>query len=415
MKVLIVNKKDISGGAARAAHRLYIGLKKQGVDSQMMVMEKYSDDPLIHKVATGWLNKYTSRFDKLVLKLYKKRKEDIFSPAFSSTNFMSAINKVNPDIIHLHWIPRGFLSIDSLAKINKPIVWSLHDMWPYTGGCHYDNDCGKFVEGCGKCPMLFSGKKNDLSKNVFKRKAKAYDKIRKLTVVGLSTWMAEQAAASELFRNKNVINLPNCIDTKVFYPADKTNARQKLKIPLNKNIVLFGAMDATSDKRKGYKYLKKALDKLDVKNTELLIFGNRDDTIPDQFNMRVNLIGNINEDNNLAELYSAADVVVVPSLQENLSNVIMESLACGTPVVAFKTGGNEDLIEHKQNGYIAKLMDADSLRKGISWLLEDKNRLTKISGNCRQKVLHEFDEEVVAQKYIRQYKYLLSPNEHTSL
>jgi glycosyltransferase involved in cell wall biosynthesis len=174
-------------------------------------------------------------------------------------------------------------------------------------------------------------------------------------------------------------------------------------------------MDATSDKRKGYEYLKKALDKLDVKNTELLIFGNRDDTIPDQFNMRVNLIGNINEDNNLAELYSAADVVVVPSLQENLSNVIMESLACGTPVVAFKTGGNEDLIEHKQNGYIAKLMDADSLRKGISWLLEDKNRLTKISENCRQKVLHEFDEKVVAQKYIRQYKYLLSPNEHTSL
>ncbi len=410
MKVLIINKKDISGGAARAAYRIHLGLLKYGVESEMLVMEKSSNDPRVHLIKLNLFDYLKRIIYKIVDKLYKKDKEELFSTASFGASINKSIKKIKPDLIHLHWIPRGFISLNELKKIDRPIAWSLHDMWPFTGGCHYDNECGNFIKGCGFCPILFSNKNNDLSRKVFNRKQKAYESISKLTIIGLSRWMTGQASNSKLFKNSNVINLPNCIDTSFYRPLEKEEVRRKFNLPIEKKIILFGAMDATSDKRKGYEYLKKAINQLQISNIELLIVGNTNDVSKNEFKIQANSIGNVNNDYTLVELFSAADVTIVPSLQENLSNVIMESLSCGTPVIGFNTGGNEDLIEHKQNGYLANLKDANSLQEGIEWVLEDDIRLKLLSKYSREKVLKEFDEEIVTEKYINEYNKLLIDN-----
>jgi len=405
MKVLIINKKDQSGGAARAAYRLHSALQNKGVDSKMLVLEKVSKEKSIYAVKATFLETIFQYLDKLVVRLYKKNKEDIFSPSFFGVSVLKSIQEFNPDIVHLHWTPRGFLSLRTIKKIKQPIVWSLHDMWPFTGGCHYDNDCGQFSIGCGKCPILHSNKRLDLSRIVLKRKQIAFGGKKQIVVVGLSGWMASQAMKSQLFKNKEVVNLPNPINTKVFYPTNKTNARSKFNIPANKKVVLFGAMDSTSDLRKGYRYLKEALSHMS-NEIDLVVFGNKDNISLNDYKQRVHLLGTVNNDTDIVDLYSCADVVVVPSLQENLSNVIVESIACGTPVVGFNIGGNSDIIEHKKTGYLAEPLSSSDLKVGIEWVL-DNLESKKLGENCLSKINTEFEESVVCDKYLNLYNSIV--------
>jgi len=412
MKILIVNTFDIQGGAARAAYRLHRALLDFGVDSQMLVQSKTSDDDTV----VGRVNKtktqraigmFRPTLDAMPLKFYKNRTDMFFSPMWLPLGgIVNAIEAIDPDVVHLHWICGGMIRIEDLGRIKKPIIWSLHDMWAFTGGCHYDKGCSKYTFGCCSCPVLGSKKINDLSQNVFTRKQETFKKIDNLTVVGLSSWLADYAKQSLLFSHNRVVNLPNPIDTTKFVPVDKVQARTALDLPLNKKLILYGAMSATSDPRKGYTELIKALNTLPkTSNIELVIFGSSRPKNEPKSRFPSHYLGHLNE-TSLQLLYCAADVMVVPSLQENLSNAIMESLACGTPVVCFNIGGNGDLVEHKYNGYLAEPFSPVDLAEGISWVLYSPNYVT-LSKNAREKVLKCFDSEVVAKQYVELYESVL--------
>jgi len=412
MKILIVNTTDGGGGAARAAHRLYKALEQTNVEVAMLVQKKNSNDYKILAPSSKWDKLWAllrPTIDQLPTKWYKNRTQTLFSPAWIfNGKVLKLIEAYDPDIVHLHWINGGMLKIEDLAKIDKPLVWSLHDMWAFTGGCHYDEGCTGYMQQCGSCQVLGSTKTNDLSRKVYKRKEKNYSKIPDLTIAGLSRWLMGCSQNSTLLKTRKHINLPNPIDTNKYKPFPKKEARELWSLPQDKKLILFGAMNATGDKRKGFKELSDALHKIKNDTVKLVVFGSSEPQDAPDFGFKTYYVGQLNDDVSLVTLYSAVDVMVVPSLQENLSNAIMESQSCGTPVVAFGIGGNGDMIEHERNGYLAKPFDAQDLAKGIEWILKlNENDYSELCQNARGKVIEEFDSRVVAQKYIELYREVL--------
>lgn len=410
MKVLIVNTHDISGGAARAASRLHHALLIEGIDSQMLVINKKSDDHTVVGSISKYdqvFNKLNQKLDTIPIKFYEKKSATLFSASWAfSKKIIDKINTLKPDVVHLHWINKGMIRVEDLPKINAPIVWSLHDMWALTGGCHYDEECGAYKIKCGECKVLGSKSKNDLSTRVFSRKQQTYSKIKSMTIVGLSKWLTKCAEQSALFENNKIVNLPNPINTAVFKPSSKNKSRELWNLPMDKKLVLFGAMGATSDPRKGFNELSKALCYMGQHDIEFVVFGATKPLNPPDFGCKIHYVGTLSDDVSLVTLYSAADVMVTPSLQENLSNAIMESLACATPVVGFDIGGNSDLIEHKKNGYLAEPFNSKDLAYGIEWIVNHE-QYDVLCVNARVKVKCNFDSKVVADKYIELYKNIL--------
>lgn len=411
MKILIVNFSDIEGGASRASYRLHQALKNAKIDSKMLVQNKKSDDYTVIEVSSSPLRKIYYQFLRSIERLwlfiiFQERNIPLASALFSSKDVVKTINIINPDIVHLHWINAGMLSIEDIEKIKAPIVWSLHDMWAFTGGCHYTEECTNYEKECGSCKFLRKNKQNDLSKKIYNRKQKVFSNISRMTIVGLSKWMKECSKNSSLLKSKKHINLPNPIDTNIFKPFDKEKARELWGLPKEKKLILFGAMGATSNSRKGFKELSKALKKSTDKDIELVIFGSSEPKESQNFKFKTHYVGYIYDDISLVTLYNAVDVMIVPSLQENLSNAIMESLACGTPVVGFAIGGNSDMIVHKMTGYLAKPFDISDLSNGIEWVLKNKE-YSKLCQNAREKVLESFDSKLVAKKYINLYNDIL--------
>lgn len=411
MKILIVNHSDIQGGAARAAYRLHRGLLDEGIDSKMLVQEKSSDDYTVLGPRTqkqklvAFLRR---KAEKLPLSKYKNRTATPFSPAWVPlSNMAKRINELSPDVVHLHWLLKGMLRVKELSLIQAPIVWSFHDTWAFTGGCHYMWDCDKYKTQCGACPCLRSGRFNDLSHKVWQQKMRVYKKLENVTLVGLSNWISGCVKSSSLLKDRQTITIPNLINTTVFHPIDKRIAREVLGLNNNRKYILFGALRATSDLRKGYKELSGALSISKHKDAELLIFGSTKPQQPQAFKQKAHYLGQLHDDVSLALLYSAADVTVVPSLQENLSNVIMESMACGTPVVGFNIGGNSDMIDHLQNGYLAKPLDHHDLANGIDWVL-DRLKPHLLNKNAREKVMVNFDSKIVIKHYISLYENIIA-------
>lgn len=411
MKILIVNTSDIDGGAARAAYRLHKALLSSGIDSQMLVQNKTSDDYTVlseNKKVNKYLNKLRPILDSLSVRFYKNRTKTLFSPSFLPfSNIVDRINEINPDIVHLHWICGGMIRIEDIARIKAPIVWSLHDNWALTGGCHIMWECEKYKDECSACPRLGSNKKNDLSNRVFKRKQKAYSQKKDITIVGLSKWLNECSKSSTLLKDKNHINLPNPIDTNIFKPFDKDKSRELWSLPKDKKLVLFGAMSATSDINKGFKELSDALSKLEkTDDVEFVVFGSGKPQNAPDLGFKTHYLGRLSDDVSLVTLYSAVDVMIVPSLQEAFGQTASESMSCGTPVVAFGSTGLLDIVDHKLNGYLAKPFDATDLKEGIEWVLNNPN-YDELCVNAREKVLKEFDSVVVAGKYIEVYEEIL--------
>jgi glycosyltransferase involved in cell wall biosynthesis len=404
MKILIVNSNDIIGGASRAAFRLHQSLLSEGVNSKMLVQHKKCNIPSVistnSKIRKIFINPFRPALDHILMKFIGAKV--LFSSSYLPfSEIIKQINHINPDIVHLHWITGGMMTIEDLSKINTPIVWSLHDMWAFTDGFHYDG----YYDVCSNRGT--SMPKNFLSDKVFYRKQEAYSKISNITIIGLSKWMSDCAKNSSLLKNKKHINLPNLIDTSIFRPFDKKKSKELWNIKSNKKIILFGTLNAADDPRKGFSQLSNALCQLTIRNVELVIFGSRKPKNSIDFGFKTHYLGSLDNDESLAQLYSAADVMVVPSLQENLSNSIMESLACATPVVGFNIGGNKDMIEHKKNGYLAEPFDVTDLKNGIEWTL--KNDLSK---KAREKVLSNFDSKIVVKKYVNLYKNILNRSSH---
>ncbi|AOY84347.1 MAG: glycosyltransferase [Moorea sp. SIO1G6] len=414
MKTLIVSSFDISGGAARAAYRLHQGLQSINLDSQILVQEKFSHDQTVIgptiKLKEG-LARMRWTFGALPQKLYPQREDTTFTTQWLPDAVVPKVAQLQPDIINLHWICAGYVQIETIAKLKRPIVWTLHDMWPFTGGCHYNHDCDRYTASCGACPQLHSSKDWDLSRWVWQRKAKAWRNLD-LTVVALSSWLAKCASASSLFQDLRIELIPNGIDTQKYRPIHQQVARELLSLPQDKQLILFGAVNATSDKRKGFELLQPALQELSQSGwrdqLELVIFGDSQPDNPPEFGFKTHYLGTLSDDLSLALVYAAADVFVAPSLQDNLPNTVMEAIACGTPCVAFNIGGMPDLIEHQKNGYLAQPYKIEALAQGIAWVLENTERHQKLSYRAREKVEKEFTLEIQARRYLSLFNEILS-------
>ncbi|BAS67696.1 MAG: glycosyltransferase [Gammaproteobacteria bacterium] len=394
-----------------AAYRLHKELHNQGVNVKLLTLKKSNDDWTVISPSSRiekFINILRSYADQIPVKLYKYKSQTLFSPSwFGFSNIVHKINKINPDIVHLHWINGGMMRIEDIAKIKAPIVWSLHDNWAFTGGCHIMWECERYKNNCGSCPRLGSNKDNDLSRKVFNRKQKVFSQKKDITIVGLSHWLNECSKNSALLKDKPHINLPNPIDINVFKPFDTNTSRELWNLPKDKKLVLFGANSATSDINKGFKELSEALRQLQGKNIEFVVFGSSEPKNPQDFGFKTHYLGYLHDSVSLTTLYSAADVMVVPSLQEAFGQTAFEAMACGTPVVCFNATGLKDIVDHKKNGYLAKTFDTTDLKNGIEWVLNHDN-YDELCKNAREKIVKKFDSKIVAEKYIELYKELLN-------
>lgn len=415
MRILIVNVSDSDGGAARAAYRQHLGLLEAGVDSTMLVQAKRHDDYTIIGPSTMKDKVFSAlrpHIDQIPLRFYKANLEIYFSPAwFSFGGLVDKINSLNPDIVHLHWVCKGMLTVEDILRIKSPIVWTLHDTWPFTGGCHTVHLCQKYLSVCESCPVLVSSKLHDLSKKIFERKRKAYSKINKVTIVAVSKWLESCAKNSTLLSKKEIVTIPNPINTLTYKPLDKLVAKSILNIGKGRKVILFGAMSAIDDKNKGYSELLEAINKLKLKSdeVELVVFGSSQPKKAIASNYKISYLGHFFDDVSLQVVYSSADVMVVPSRQEAFGQTASESMSCGTPVVAFGTSGLLDIIDHKINGYLATPYDTTDLANGIEWVLINPS-YNELSRNAREKVVRQFDSKIVSDKFISLYRSILSEN-----
>lgn len=415
IKVLIVSTSDSSGGAARAAYRIHQAVKRQGVDCKMFVKDKSNQDDGIISLDTfipqnifyksfDWIrNKIKNKLQHFIWGRYPNRSR-IFMSDMRSTSFHGALKKLDYDVLNLHWPNLRFLPFEDLPN-DKPIVWTLHDTWAFCGICHYFFECERYKMECGCCPFLASDDPKDLSHSIWVRKQHIYKNLD-LHIVTPSRWLGECVRKSSLLGRFQVSVIPNCIDTSVFRPLEEGELSPRWQylqdIKASKPILLYGAMNATTDNRKGFSFLLSAMQIMERlgKNDsfELIVFGADRPLEGMPMAGPVHYVGYISDSRELASLYNLASAMIVPSLTENLSCAIMESLSCGTPVVAFNIGGNSDLIDHKQNGYLANEKDSEDLAEGILWCL-DNNRDNKLSQNARKKVLENYTPEVVGKQY----------------
>ncbi len=412
MKVLHLSTSDIDNGGARAAYRLSQGLQSIGCSSQMLVRAKFSSDRTV-TADKSLLTKLGPPMSGLLLRLYPKHKYDTFSPQWFPDVLASRVAQIKPDIINLHWVCNGYLQIETLPKFRKPLVWTLHDMWPFTGGCVYTQECEKYKVSCGSCPQLGSDRPNDLSNWVLQRKIKAWQNLN-LTIVATSSWMADCAKSSSIFQNTRVETIPLGLDTETYKPIDKSIARQLLNLPQDKQLILFGAVNPTSDPRKGFHLLQPALQQIAQHGwgdrVELVVFGASKPEKEIDLGFKTHYLGYFKDDLSLSLVYSAADVTIVPSIQEAFGQTASESMACGTPVVAFSNTGVRDIVDHQQNGYLVTPFEITDLAQGIIWVLEDKDRHQKLQAHARAKSLREFANEVQANRYLSLYEDIAGLN-----
>ena len=407
---MLINTSDIQGGAARAAYRIHKGLQTQGVDSTMLVQSKSSDDPSVlgpkGKVDKGLAN-LRPHLEYLPLQRYRGRQATPWSAAWLPNSAARQINHLNPDIVHIHWVCGGFLSVASLSRINRPLVWTLHDCWAFTGGCHYPDGCERFQDRCGACPQLGSQGEHDLSRWVWDRKAKHWRNLN-LTIVTPSRWLAGLARASSLFKDLRVEVIHNCLDLEIYKPVERQMARQLLNIP--NDLIVVTAL-GVSDPRKGFQYLLAALELLVKDNrrqeTMLLVIGSSQGPGIVNGLLETRYLGRLHDDLSLRLAYAAADVFVFPSQQDNLPNMVLEALACGTPVVAFDVGGLPDLIDHNINGYLARPFDIQDLAHGIAWVLANPERHQTLRQAARAKAEKTFSIQRVAGLYASLFEDIL--------
>ncbi|RCW29835.1 glycosyltransferase family 4 protein [Marinilabilia salmonicolor] len=416
MKVLHINKSDHVGGAAVAAVRLLDALHQHGTDVRMLVLEGFGDHARVELLGRSGIYRQMMFLGEVFSFVpFEKNRQNRFS--FSRSRFGFDISRHplvrEADVIHLHWINQGFLSLKGLRKLidlGKPVVWTLHDTWPFTGGCHYPGTCGGFTSTCGQCPMLKSPAPDDLSARQHETKEKIY-KDAAITFVGCSRWMQKMAAGSSLVRKDlkhEVEQIFNPVDTWLFRPVDKMKLRQSLGLPEGKNLLLFGAANV-ADPRKGIGLLLRALNYIAQKEPELkeklelMVFGKNIEVLGGQLPFKLHSYDVVTSEVEMAGLYQAADLFVLPSMQDNLPNTVVESMACGTPVVAFQIGGVPEMVHHMKSGFLSAPGKSKELALGILSVLENHAELGR---NARIFAEENFDPEVIAQQYQKLYQQI---------
>jgi glycosyltransferase involved in cell wall biosynthesis len=412
MKVNHFNSNDTRGGAAKIAFNLVGALSSLDVDAKLYVQTKSTGSELVHCTQNIFSNvcTYVSMyFDLAPLIFYPRWNHE---PFYSNRimDFINIIQDSSIDIIHLHNITRGFIKLESLARVKKPIIWTLHDTWPFTGGCtSLYNDCDRFKTRCGVCPALGSSQNNDLSYRNWIRKRDAYSG-KELTLVCPSESMANSARSSSLFKNVNIEIISHGINLDIFRPKEKNEARSLLKLNSNMNYLLYGANYFHRDKNKGFQYFVESLKYLDAdikNNMVILIFGSNTRVKNKYYDIPVIDYGYIDDDYKISLLYSAATITIVPSKRESFGLIPIESMACGTPVVCFDIPAINENVINKFSGYLAKPFNPQDIAHGIMWLLEDKNRYNAIIQNGIDAVKNKYSLINMTKNYLALYQQLL--------
>lgn len=388
------------GGAGVACRRLQAALQKQQLNAQLLTQSDLG----------GRFNFIAERLSFLP---WERDKSVRFS--FSLANFGHDIS-LHPlvqqaDVIHLHWWNQGFLSLknlETLGRLNKKIVWTLHDMWAFTGGCHYDWGCGRYTASCGQCPYLRFQFDKDLSHRVWARKKRLFPPD--IQIVTCSRWLADKARSSSLLKNYAITDIPNPIDTDKFQPAtqaDKAAFRAKLGLLPHTRLILFAAMNIKNP-FKGFVHFKEAIHFLgalpDLQDVAVVVVGKSQLEDFEGLPFPVKQLGLIQDPAEMARIYAACDVFVIPSLEENLPNTIMESLSSGTPVVGFEVGGIPEMIEDSLSGKVTPVKNSRQMAADIAWVLADDARREALAQNARAKVMRTYTEAVVAERYLAVYR-----------
>lgn len=416
MKVLVVSYSDSVGGAAIAARRAFsaVGEVMSGLNAgdsiKMMVCEKKTDDQDV--ITTGNYLTNTIRFviERGTFVIYERDKASRFrfSMNIVGTDITRTREFREADIIHLHWTNNGFLSFPTIRKIlnsGKKVIWTLHDMWTMTGGCHHAVDCRGYLGRCGNCPLMAHPHTKDLSAIQLARKSRLYTSAQHLTMVPVSEWLAEAAAESSLISKLPRRVIPNPIDTLFYVPKDKLSSRCRLEIPTDKFYIAFGAANVGNPK-KGIFHLLEAIriyiDKFpDMQNKiGLLTFGKLNQTL--DVPIAHHHLGYITDKEDLKSIYGAADIFALPSLEDTLPNTVMESLSSGRPVLGFATGGIPYMVGHLETGYLAPTGDSTALAEGIEWFI-GKN-MSVIGQRCRDFATSHYSAAAVGRQLYELYK-----------
>ena len=390
MKILHIATIDI-GGAFKGAWRLSESLKRCGMDSQVMVRTKRGNEPEVRSVFSDPIAPVISKAKNGINRLFARG--EIFRDLLGTD--ISHIEQVRQaDVLVLHWV-NSFLSTREVMKIvglKKPVIWVLHDMWLFTGGCHYDGYCGRYMEECGNCPLIQGDSRADISRKNFDDK-KRMMKSADIIITGPSEWIVDCARKSSILREKEIYHIPNAVDTDLYRVKENKKAlRKKYQISGNRKVVLFGAADnGTENEKKGFRYLREAFSSLEINDYELVIFGNsgRSSELPP--GLEVLQTGYISDEEKLIELYHLADVIVAPSVQEVFGYTVCEAMACGTPAVSFPVGGLKEQISHLENGYLAVYQDPEDLARGIRYCADHTEWLGE---NAREAALRYSFENI---------------------
>ena len=415
MRVLIVNTSERTGGAAVAANRLMEALNNNGVKAKMLVRDKETDHLTVAGLPSSWRHQWNFLWERFVIWLHLHlRREHLFEVdiANAGTDITKLPEFLEADVIHLHWVNQGMLSLKGIRKIltsGKPVVWTMHDIWPATAVCHYSRGCEQYQSQCNKCPLLPG---DSLARKVWNRKEQLLSGQR-ITYVCCSNWLADEARKSALLKEQRIVSIPNAIDTRLFRPQDKQQARQTLELPIDRRIILFVSQRVT-DPRKGISYFVEAVSRLvqqypDMKdNTGVAILGGHAEEVASQLALPSYALGYVSNPSRIVSVYNAADVFVLPSLEDNLPNTIMEAMACGVPCVGFHVGGIPEMISHQENGYVAKERDADDLAQGIRYVLAEAD-YEALSRECLHQVAQKYSQQSVASRYIEEYQNSMTP------
>ncbi|MEG1546261.1 MAG: glycosyltransferase family 4 protein [Bacteroidaceae bacterium] len=420
MRVLLINTSERIGGAAVATSRLMEALKNNGIKAKMLVRDKQTDQISVVELRRTRKHIWNFIWERLVIwKANHFKKNNLFSVdiANTGTDITALPEFQQADVIHLHWINQGMLSLKNIKKIvasGKPIVWTMHDMWPCTGICHHAGQCENYKKGCHNCPFIYGGgSKKDLSYRIFKKKNKIYEQAN-INFVTCSQWLEGLAKSSALFKRQSVTNIPNTINVNLFKPRDKVEARDKCRFPQDKKLLLFGSVKIT-DKRKGIDYLVEACQILVEKYPEMkekiavVAFGNQSKQLESILPFTVYAQDFVSDEKKLVDIYNAVDLYVTPSLEENLPNTIMEAMACGIPCIGFNVGGIPEMIDHLHNGYVAQYKSAEDFANGIRWALTE-SEYHNLSEAAYRKVVANYSESIIAKRYIDMYNKITGSN-----
>jgi glycosyltransferase involved in cell wall biosynthesis len=414
MKVLHIVGGPLKFGASQGSKILHEALLELGVDSKLLndspprnINTKkniiYINESLLNKIKSFFFINY----EKILKSFYFRRAKEIFTLGFVGFDLTKTNEYKNSDIIHIHWINQGFISLDMINKIKKPIVWTMRDMWTFTGGCHYSKECLNYLSNCGKCKVLNSQSKFDISTIVLKKKKNIFKK--NIIFVALSDWLLQKAKKSSVLKTSKVIKISNNIEFHKFKRIDKKIAKKNLYLNTNKKILIYGAQNP-QDIRKGWNVFTETLKLLDKSKYFLLLFGNfwSHKTL-DDIGIEYKSFGYIDYFDNFEKLnniYCAGDLFVATSIHEAFGKTFVESMSCGTPVICFDKTSISEIIEHKIDGYIVQNFSSKQLCFGIDWMI-DNYSLEKYKINIIYKA-EQFDSKKIARQYTDLYKKILT-------